>query len=298
MNLKLRAKNYIESHGCKLLSDYKNRDENILIECKCGETMTKSFKQFTDSKLKCCTDCAYKLRKHNKLTHQEVERYISKQNCKLLSEYKNANSPLMIKYKCNHDVETTFARFKHYETSTCNQCAKKKGAKIRSHGFKSVKLFIENTGCKLLEVEYKNANTSMLLQCKCGVKWKSNFHTFQRSKYKACKLCSSLKLDSDRIKRKNGTYIKLDLNVTDKIRKDVFSRDNHTCKKCGFSSFDKRNHNLNAHHLFNKVSFPKWKYKSINLITLCAECHVNFHKQFGYSNNTPKQMKIYLKGII
>jgi len=60
-------------------------------------------------------------------------------------------------------------------------------------------------------------------------------------------------------------------------RKDVFNRDDYTCRECG-----KRGGNLNAHHV---LSFYKYKPLSLNIcngITLCAECHVKYHKEEGY----------------
>lgn len=299
MNLKLRAKNYIESFNCKLLSEYKNRNEIISIQCKCGEIINKTFKQFADSKLKCCTGCAYKLRKHNKLTQEQVANCIAKNNCELISEYIDANSSIFIKCSCGHIAKTTFARFKNYNITICNKCAVKKRAKEASFSFELVKQFIEDSGCKLLSAGYKNANTPMLLQCRCNNTWRVDFHTFQRSKYKACKICSSketgIKLTKytkeERLKRLKETRT-YHYRV---LRRYILERDNYTCKKCNINP-SKNSKKLNVHHLFNRASFPKWKYKSINLITLCSGCHKQFHKQFGLVNNTPKQMKIYLKG--
>jgi hypothetical protein len=300
MSLKLTqntVKSIIESFDCVLLSDYKNANSLLLMQCKCGNQMTRSLNNFKGSKHKSCDDCAKKI-KFDKLRNdpKEVKKYIESFGCELLDTYISANKSIRIKCSCGSITKRTFTNFKECENKICHACVAKKTAKKRAPSFESVKTFIEKAGCKLLSTEYKNANTPMLLQCRCGDTWNVDFHIFKRSKHKACKLCSALKLSTDRVKRENGTYIKKDLNISDKMRKKILKRDNYCCKKCGVISLKKRHHNLNVHHLYNKIQYPKWNNRVSNLITLCNTCHKSFHKTFGIINNTPKQMKIYLKG--
>ena len=73
-------------------------------------------------------------------------------------------------------------------------------------------------------------------------------------------------------------------------RRQVFERDDYTCRKCG-----DRGYRLHAHHIKNFSSNPNSRYLLINGITFCRECHREFHKQYGVTNNTLKQIKQYLK---
>lgn len=320
MSIKLsnKAKQFVESYGCRMLEQYVNLNEKILMQCKCGNKMFKSLKNFKESKHKSCDDCAKKI-KFDKLRNdpKEVKKYIESFGCELLDIYENANKPISIKCSCGNITKRTFANFKECENKTCSKCSHIKGSKKRAPSFESVKSFIENAGCRLLSMEYKNANTPMSLQCKCGEKWKTNYHTFKRSKHKACKICSAAE-GAKKISGKNSNFYgktgKLNHNYKKNnvkkifakrfasqeyrvIRQKVLLRDNCTCKKCGFvAKFKGEKNSLNVHHLFSKAKYPKWFFKMLNLITLCAECHVNFHKAFGFVDNKPKQMKIYLKG--
>jgi hypothetical protein len=72
-------------------------------------------------------------------------------------------------------------------------------------------------------------------------------------------------------------------------RKAVFQRDNFTCQKCGQSGG-----RLVAHHIFNFADFPEYRYLVENGITLCKKCHNEFHKKYGFKNNTREQLKEFL----
>ena len=91
-------------------------------------------------------------------------------------------------------------------------------------------------------------------------------------------------------------HYKWNSNLTDDERNDkrnypayyewrtlIYKRDNYTCQICS-----KRGHVLNAHHLDGYRNNPDKRILLENGITLCKECHDNFHHQYGY-NNTKEQ---------
>lgn len=71
----------------------------------------------------------------------------------------------------------------------------------------------------------------------------------------------------------------------------VLKRDNYTCQCCG----DNKGGNLEAHHVHSYHSHTKLRYVTSNGITLCKNCHKEFHKEFGYTNNNRKQFNKFLK---
>lgn len=75
-----------------------------------------------------------------------------------------------------------------------------------------------------------------------------------------------------------------------KWRKKVYDRDRYTCQKCKQS----KSGTLTAHHIFSWTSHPKLRYVVKNGITLCLKCHIDFHRAYGYGNNTKKQLAEYL----
>ncbi len=72
--------------------------------------------------------------------------------------------------------------------------------------------------------------------------------------------------------------------------RNVFERDKYTCQCCG----DSKGGNLNAHHKYNYSEHKELRTDISNGITLCERCHVNFHKMYGYKNNTQEQIEEFI----
>jgi len=56
-------------------------------------------------------------------------------------------------------------------------------------------------------------------------------------------------------------------------RHKIYERDNYTCQECGTRSSKDKQVYLEAHHIKSWARFPKERYKLLNGITLCKECH-------------------------
>lgn len=69
-------------------------------------------------------------------------------------------------------------------------------------------------------------------------------------------------------------------------RLDVYERDDFTCRKCG----DNAGGNLIAHHIYNYSEHKELRTTLSNGITFCGECHLGYHKHYGYRNNNKKQL--------
>ena len=54
--------------------------------------------------------------------------------------------------------------------------------------------------------------------------------------------------------------------------KNVFERDNYTCRICG-----KRGGELNAHHINHFSKYPDLRFELGNGITLCKKCYMEVH---------------------
>ena len=78
-----------------------------------------------------------------------------------------------------------------------------------------------------------------------------------------------------------------------KWRKKVFSFDNYTCQSC-----NQRGSTLNAHHLNGWNAFPEQRFDTANGITLCEDCHKEFHHFNGYGDNSLEEFRDHIACII
>ena len=74
-------------------------------------------------------------------------------------------------------------------------------------------------------------------------------------------------------------------------RTQVFERDTYICQKC-----KQTGGTLNAHHIEAYNNNPGLRTEIANGITLCKECHKNFHHQYGNSC-TKNQLNKFLEKI-
>lgn len=88
------------------------------------------------------------------------------------------------------------------------------------------------------------------------------------------------------IQRKKERKSNEDLKFINGVKK----RDNYTCVCCG-----KRGGNLVSHHVNSYNHYKEGRYDINNGVTLCQECHLNFHKEYGFGNNTKKQLEDFIK---
>lgn len=78
-------------------------------------------------------------------------------------------------------------------------------------------------------------------------------------------------------------------------RESVFARDNWTCQKCGIRSGQGEKVYFHPHHIQNFSQYPELRTSIENGITLCKNCHWDFHKKYGKQNNTKEQLNEFLK---
>lgn len=126
-----------------------------------------------------------------KLTYEEVKHFIeveSGSGCKLLSkEYKGSKDKLEIQCKCGNVFMTTYSKFK-LSKKQCDICL----INQKKLDYEYVKYFVEiesKSGCKLLSKEYLNNEQPLILKCKCGNIFKTNFNKFKHRNKRQCNNC-------------------------------------------------------------------------------------------------------------
>lgn len=251
-----------------------------------------------------CNECLKKKRKSRLLTLEELSERLSKKGLKLISdEYFGETHPIQVMCSCGNVIETTYASIRNSsEIFKCNICKGENARNTYRVPFEEIVEYFKNEGCELLsdESEYINIFSEVKFIAKCGHKHKTTIQSFKNSKHKICLECIKVIHKGENAYNWKGGYRseREKFHSTYEAKKwlrEVYKRDNYTCQCCG-----KNNTKLNAHHL-NSFNWDKENRADVdNGVTLCKDCHVEFHKQYGYGDNTKEQYEefINLKKIV
>lgn len=78
-------------------------------------------------------------------------------------------------------------------------------------------------------------------------------------------------------------------------RRSVFCRDLFRCQCCKAKNGEVNGYvELQAHHIINWKNNIKDRYNIDNGITLCYQCHINFHSIYGKLNNNGEQIREFI----
>jgi len=283
------VKEYFEHENCLLISNnYIGASTKLKYVAQCGHNNSISFDKFKLGGGRVCNKCSKSIR----YEYDYVYEYFLNNDCLLLEkEYINCKTPMRYIAQCGHEHITIFDTFKNLNSSKrCPDCQK-----VKHHSINEVKEIFEKEDCKLLSVKY-NHDISLLYIAQCGHENTIRLDKFLTGQGRKCNKCckpkgeqhfnyNSLLTDEERIQNRN-------LYEVIKWRNDVYRRDNFICKKCGST----KGNNLNAHHMSGYNIDKQNRFNIDNGITLCKVCHNDFHKTYGYGNNTKIQFNKWLGG--
>lgn len=241
--------------------------------------------------------------KYNKLTIIELDRK------------DNRNKPYYLcKCDCGNTKTVRYDCLKSGNTQSCGCALKESARKNGQKNFKDLtgKKFGRLTVIELIDKKDKYYKKYYKCKCKCGNESIVSGSQLTTGKTKSCG-CLNLELASERMKGKNNwnhknkgkNHPNYNPNLTDEERldkrdlieninwrKDIYKKDDYTCQKCKTKG-DKVK--LNAHHIRNYSSDKENRFNVNNGITLCVDCHKEFHHRYGNKNNSYEQLKVFLK---
>lgn len=235
---------------------------------------------------------------NNKLTLQQVKQYVEANGYKLIStEYIRAKDKLDMICPEGHNCCISYGNFS--QGRRCNECAKVSRANSRRIPTEIIAKAFQDAGCELITKEFKNSTQKLQYRCSCGNISETTWSNFSRGK--RCKSCGIEKVINKISGENNYRWIKDRTPEERKAilaertcpeykrwRKAVLKKDHNTCQCCHTKE------GLEAHHIFNWAEYPHLRFQASNGITLCKNCHVSFHKQFGLTNNNVDQIKSYI----
>ena len=168
----------------------------------------------------------------------------------------------------------------------------------------------------VLKLSHKTEYGNYIWECKCDC---GNIHLTSTSNLKGKRTsscgCLNIELSTERLNKvrkmgkecpmygrfgKDHPCYKPNLTEEDRMDrrlfpgyknwvKEVYKLDNYTCQKCGGLK------KLNAHHINGYNNNQTLRTEVSNGITLCEDCHREFHHLFGKLDNTRAQMIEFFK---
>lgn len=282
---------WIKKYGLKKPSGKPSKDELVRLYVEEGMSTLKIAQMFGTKYQS--TVCGWlesygipRRKGYQRLSREYVERVFKDNGAELLSEYKNLHSRVRYRCRCGRLASTSFAAFRRY--GNCRQCGRESQAKTRRLSQEEAEALFSAGGCELLS-EYRNMEHPVRYRCECGnISWirTSNFLKGNR-----CIHCKRERFKGER----NPNY---NPNLTDEERNDerdyesykawrtrVFQRDGFKCRLCGGG----KSGDIVAHHLQGYDNHPELRTDVNNGICLCRRCHDDFHRAYGYGNNTAEQ---------
>ncbi|MED3792357.1 hypothetical protein P4571_07870 [Niallia alba] len=231
-----------------------------------------------------CTYCKG-LAKHR---YEDVKAKFEDKNYTLISkEYKHNQSKL--KYRCNihSDKVRTISYHSLLAGHGCSDCAFDNSRM----DFANVKSLFESKNYTLVSTakDYKNCYSVLLYICK---KHPEEIREITYDRVRDNHGCFECYMERNR--GENHPKWNHDKTMEERIvdrsypeyhrwRTDVFIRDSRTCRCCGSTK------NIVAHHKDGYGWCRERRTDIENGVTLCSECHTDFHNIYGNLNNTEQQ---------
>lgn len=307
-------KDTINDTGCKLLTTNKEflqsvdkakkdgqwKSYNIIlleVKCRvCDKPYIVKFANFQNSN-KCCRICSRAISTSRvRLSMNDLIKAIKDKGLRYIGgKYKNETSPIEVMCHCGNIFQTTYASVRNSSDEVmCKDCNATKLREIYKSDFSDIKKELESYGCKILinEGEFVNVKTKIKFLASCGHIHEATIDSLRSTKYKMCTSCAiAMNSGKNTYNWKGGTYNceKVKFRKTYEFKewvKAVYKRDLYTCQICGQVSG-----NLNAHHLDGYNWAIDKRVDVDNGITLCADCHKEFHVEYGYGDNTKEQFE-------
>jgi hypothetical protein len=291
------VKKVFDERGFVLLDEtYVNSETPMNYICACGNESKMSYKNA--KKGRSCAKCgrASSNEKKRKFDFNFVKKHFEDNECTLLStefvsKRKDIAEKLDYVCKCGTKAQITWYQA-YYSSTNCKHCRTLKSVEARvKYNIDEVKSLFKEQEKELLEDRFINSLTPMKYLCKCGTLSKISLNNFLAGK--DCWECRNNKI-SEKKKSPHLTDEEREELRNTKEYKDwriaVYRKDNFTCRCCGTIGKD-----LNAHHIKNFADNRDLRIDVSNGVTLCVECHREFHKTYGQRYTTEEQLNEFLR---
>lgn len=146
----------------------------------------------------------------------------------------------------------------------------------------------------------KGSHITVSCECdRCGKTLQMTYKTYQKINHEGKTYCHPCAIQ-EFLSGENHPYWNKNKSLEERIKdrsypeydefvKRVLRRDGFTCQCCGVTDC-----RLNVHHLDGYNWCKEKRLDDTNGITLCENCHSNFHAYYGSGNNTKEQFEEWI----
>lgn len=292
----------LESRGYKLRNGarYVNAVEKVPITCPNGhERDMAPYSLNKGHNCKVCSDSEINAKEKDNFKKRFV-RFINNEGYSLglENDYINSQKPATIKHdKCGYEYKVRPSAFISHGIR-CGKCA----GKIK-RSTEDVKKDIErlSNGEYELISEYNGGDEKIIIRHNSDVCGNYEWSVLPRSFLRNGSRC----LSCYRLKNRGEAHPTYNHEITDeerikgrflystelkRWRTKVFERDDYTCQSCSVRG----GVTLHAHHLNGYHWDVRGRFNIVNGVTLCEECHEDFHRVYKKRNNTKEQFEEYI----
>jgi hypothetical protein len=260
--------------------------------CDCGTKTVVSGGSLTSKNTQSC-GCFHKKRVSDSNSVQMLNKQFGR--LRVLSQAKTKKQERYWKCLCECGATHTVkgASLRSGSTKSCG-CLNKEGKDICGAVFGRWTV-IESTNKRT------GGNKIWKCSCICGNLGDVSYSNLQSGSSQSCGCRQKEMVRKECQKRVGHLHPRYNSELTDKDREDrrlvdgynswrhdVFLQDGHTCKIC-----KETGGNLVAHHLDSWHWCVERRLDTENGVTLCFDCHKDFHKIYGLKENTAEEFFEY-----
>ena len=271
------------------LSNKKSKHGDIYwkCECECGTIREVMARGLTSGKTTSCG--CYREEFNKKRSDISGNRFGKLVAIKPTDRRNGTNKIWELKCDCGNITYADTGNLRSGSTRSCG-CLHKEVVNISLVGNKYGRLSVVEQG------KHIGGKIAWVCKCECGNITEVSGDHLKSGRVRSCGCIrkemvgtkhpnyNPNKTDEERL---NKRYI-LGKHTIDGFRNKVYQRDEYTCRVCG-----QVGKTLNAHHLDGWNWAKDKRFEVSNGVTLCEDCHNEFHNIYGKGNNTKEQFEEY-----
>lgn len=252
--------------------------------------MTRKAPRTFPSRLRCKVCTNREKARNSRVSYSQAKELFESKGIQMISkEYKNSRTPLKCICSCGREA---FMNYSHVKNGgLCQGCMYERNGRSK-YTYPEAVEELNKLGMTLLTKGIIQMKSGVDYICECGREGYSIFDNILKGV--RCEACTIARHSGENHPNYNPELTdeerardRIDI-ITSRWSYKVRKRDSFSCQICS------HNRNTVAHHIFSYGKYPKLRTDLSNGVTLCKDCHIDFHRHYGYGENNLDQFLTYI----